>query len=807
MKPFTTGLIIQQTTISTMIIRLQMFMLCCFFLPVGIHKTGIAQTSLTQTIRGQVTDRQSQMPIPGATIVLRNFDPVLATTSGPDGNYRIDKVPVGRISIECAYLGYHTILLEDVILRSGKELLLNFQLDEKSFELHEVVVSNRIRKDQPVGSMAMTSARSFTLEETGRYAGSYGDPARMASNYAGIMTGSDNRNDILIRGNSPMGVRWRLDDIEIANPSHYAATGTTGGPITILNTNLLSHSDFLTGAFPAEYGNALAGIFDLKMRSGNNQKREFWLQTGWNGLEFGTEGPFSKKQQASYILAYRYSLLHLLNYIGFELGIDPMYQDLNFKINLPYEKGRFHLIGIGGSSNIHIFDQDKKQERWMFDESGENIANGSKMGMMALSNLHFFSDRTRLLSSLSVSGSSVSSRVDTFNLQQQQPFLKAGEMAAETNFSFSSVLQNKLSARSDLDVGVMLDHFNYDYRDSTYQKGQYVWDTDAEGYMQFYRFYGQLRHRFTPRLLMVAGLHFQQFSLNNARALEPRIGFRYELANTQTLSLGFGMHAQMQARMIYFAQSLHPDGTYSQNNLNLDFSRSRHYVLGHDWLLAAQLRLKTEVYLQQLYDIPVHPDIGAYSLLNAGVAYYVGRQDSLVNLGSGQNYGIEFTLERFFHRNYFFLITASLFHSTYKGYDGVSRSTAFNANYLFNLVGGYEIPIGKEKNAALILGSRLSWNGGRPYIPYDVEATVAQAEEILDWANAYTKKHDDYIRFSFRFGMRRNKARTSSEFTFDLQYRTHYTNIYTERIDVNSGKIHNYQKTGFYPMSTWKFHF
>ncbi len=794
---------------SVQISSVKPFRLCLyavvFFLM--LSNAAYTQSQLTQTIRGQVSDRQSQMPIPGATIVLRNFDPVMATTTGPDGWYRIEKVPVGRITVECAYLGYHTVLLEDVVLSSGKELLLNLNLEEKSFDLHEVVISNRIRKDQPVGAMAMTSARSFTLEETARYAGSYGDPARMASNYAGIMTGSDNRNDILIRGNSPMGVSWRLDDVEIANPSHYAATGTTGGPITILNSNLLTHSDFLTGAFPATYGNALAGIFDLKMRTGNNQKREYWLQTGWNGLEVGTEGPFSKKQNASYILAYRYSFLQLLNNIGFDLGIDPKYQDINFKVNIPYEKGRIHLIGIGGTSNIHIFDQDKKQEKWMFDESGENIANGSEMGMLALSNMHFFSERTRLLTSLAMAGSAVASQVDTFSLQQPEPFLKAGEWAAETKYSISTVLRHKLSARSELETGLNLDHFIHDYRDSTYRKGDYVRDTDAVGHLQFYRLFAQLRHRLTPRLLMVAGLHYQQLSLNDARALEPRFGLRYALDNEQAISLGFGMHSQMQARMIYFAQSQHADGTYSQNNLNLGFSKSRHYVLGHDWLLTEQLRLKTEVYLQQLYDIPVKSGLGAYSLLNAGVEYYIGRQDSLVNKGSGQNYGIEFTLERFFSRNYFFLITASLFNSTYKGFDQVERSTAFNANYLLNLVGGYEIPIGKEKNAALILGGRLSWNGGRPYVPYDVEATVLHAEEILDWSKAYSKKHDDYIRFSFRFGMRRNKAKTSSEFTFDLQYRTHYTNIYTERIDINSGKIHNYQKTGFYPMSTWKFHF
>lgn len=143
--------------------------------------------------------------------------------------------------------------------------------------------------------MATVSARSFTVEETSRYAGSLNDPSRMAANYAGVSSTSDARNDIIIRGNSPLGVLWRLNGMEIPNPNHFGSLGTTGGPVSILNNNLLDKSDFLTGAFPAEYGNALAGVFDLQMRSGNNEKTEFLGQVGFNGFELGAEGPIGKK--------------------------------------------------------------------------------------------------------------------------------------------------------------------------------------------------------------------------------------------------------------------------------------------------------------------------------------------------------------------------------------------------------------------------------------------------------------------------------------------------------------------------------
>ena len=766
-----------------------------------------SQDVLRQTVRGVVTDKQSGQPISGASVIIRITEPPLATISGADGSYKIENVPLGRVTIECSFMGYHMISNSNVILSSAKELILNFELEEKSFDINEVVISANKRKDLPINKMAVISARSFTIEETGRYAGSYGDPARMASNYAGVMTGRDNRNDIIIRGNSSTGIIWRLDGIEISNPSHYAALGTTGGPITILNSNILTSSDFLSGAFPAEYGNALAGVFDLKMRAGNNEKCEKWIQTGWNGIEAGIEGPLTKKHRASYIVSYRYSILEILRLMNVDLGIDPKYQDMNFKLNMPYKNGTISILGLGGTSSIHIYDSEKKQEKWMFDESGENTFNKSALGTLAITNLHFFNDKTRLKTSLACSASELSSQIDTFSVNNMNLFAKAGEKSSEIRYSFASSLSKKINARNDLSFGCYYDLYNYSFSDSTFLNQQYRYYTNSSGFLQFYRLYGQIHTKLTKRFSAVAGLNYQMLELNNSHNIEPRLGLAYKLNDLNTLNMGFGMHSQMQPRMLYFALSQFADGTYGQSNIDLGFSKSNHFIIGHDYLISEHLRLKTECYYQYLYDIPVKQTLSAYSQLNAGVEYYVGRQDSLINYGTGRNYGIELTLEKFFNRNYFFLVTASVFNSQYSGVDNIVRSTAFNTNYLINVVGGYEKKIGPKKNGVLILGGRLTLNGGRPYVPFDVDATLANGYETLDWENAYNTKYADYRRYSLRFGFRRNKQKTSTELVWDLQYRTNYTNIYIERIDVTTGKIHNYQKMGFYPMVTWKINF
>ncbi len=769
--------------------------------------TSYAQQRPTQTVRGVVVDKHTQKPIPGATVIISNLNPVKADVTDPMGRYRIENVPVGRIDVECAFLGYHSIVHNNMILNSGRELIINFDLKEKSQVLDEFVVSAYSRKDRPVNRMAVISTRSFTLEETGRYAGSYGDPARMAANYAGVMTGSDTRNDIIIRGNSSIGIMWRLNGIEISNPSHYAALGTTGGPITLLNTNLLASSDFLSGAFPASFGNALAGVFDLNMRNGNNEKHEHWLQAGWNGLEVGTEGPFTKNYGGSYLLAYRYSILDILNTIGIDMGIDPKYQDLNFKVHLPYNKGKFDIIGLGGKSAIKIFDTHKSPDAWLFENAGENLENSAAAGVVAISNMHIINNYSRFHSSVAVSGSEVATRIDTFSIAEPEPFTKAGEKSSEKRYTLSTSWLYKLSEKSDFETGVIYDIYDYNYNDSTYSKTNYILNTNAQGIMALLRTYGQVRYHLRKNLTAVGGINYQSLSLNKVSALEPRLALRWDINPKHSLSAGFGLHSQMQPRMIYFVKTPLTDGSHMQTNRNLGFSKSRHYIIGHDYLITNDWRLKTEAYFQQLYNIPVKESLGAYAVINAGVEYFIAREDSLTNDGKGQNYGIEITLEKFFSNNYFLMLTASVFNSVFQGADNIMRSTAFNSNFLINSVAGYEHKIGPHKNSALIFGARFTYNGGRPYVPFNSEATVRNGYEVLDWDNAYKEKHPSYIRASLRLGMRRNKPRYSSELTIDLQYRTHYTNIYDQRIDIHTGKVYTYQEVRLYPISTWRLNF
>lgn len=796
-------------------------LLCFFVLLFGLIKAQ----DLKQTIRGKVMDKDAKIPLTGSTVVLLGYEPLVATVTDAEGEFVLENVSVGRHSLKISYVGYNELLL-NIFLVSGKEIVLNIELEEKVEVLEDVVVKAYNRKDKPVNEMALISTRSFTIEETERFAGSLGDPARMVANYAGVMTQDDSRNDIIIRGNSPLGVLWRLDGIEVPNPNHFGALGTTGGPVSMINNNLLTNSDFLTGAFTAEYGNALSGAFDLRLRSGNNSKREFVGQIGFNGFELGAEGPFIKGKKATYLANYRYSTLALMHHIGFGTGTGsavPYYQDLTFKIDLPGTKlGRFTIIGLGGKSNIDLLPDTAEIENNAYNSQFMHTDFRSDLGVLGVTNLYFFNEKTRLETNLSLQGTKNYTLVDSMerDLTVKREYYRSE--LADIKTSFSTELKSKLSNKNFISGGVVLDLYSISYIDSVYDDDylKFIKVTDVnKEQLWLLRGFVQWQHKFTDKLTLYSGLHSMYFGLNKEITVEPRISAQWKFHPKQSFNLGFGRHSQVQPRMVYFVQTYDSAlNKYWETNHDVKLSKSDHYVFGYNYLMNNNLRLKIETYYQQLYDIPVSNDYRQFSMINAGNNFGVPLIDSLLNKGKGHNYGVELTFEKFLSKGYYFLITASVFDSKYKAYDGEWRNTAFNGNYVFNALGGYEIKI-KGKNY-LTFDIKTVWAGGRRYVPfqqevYDLieevknnpETPVPHFEEVYDDTKAFSRKYKDYIRTDFRIGYKLNHAKYSEEFGLDLQNITNYKALFSQGYDAERGKVTNTYQQGFSPMFLYRIQF
>ncbi|MDD2797998.1 MAG: TonB-dependent receptor [Bacteroidales bacterium] len=774
-----------------------------------------AQTN-GQTVRGVVIDAFAGNPLPGATIVILDTNPIVGVTTDENGEFSFKNIQPGRWSFACSFMGFNSQSIANVMVSSGKESMLTFKLTEKVTRLNDIVVSAKSSKEKPRNESALISARAFSVEETERFAGSLGDPARMVANYAGVVTGNDSRNDIVIRGNSPMGLLWRLEGVDVPNPNHFGAQGTTGGPVSMLNSNLLANSDFMTGAFPAEYGNALSGVFDVNLRSGNKEKYEFTGQVGFNGFEAAAEGPISLGKgnpKGSFIADYRYSTLQFVSKMGMDLGTGtaiPEYQDFSFLADIPTKKlGRFKLIGLYGNSFIRLgrsFDQNEVSSH---SQLGYAVDFGAGLNITALTHTLMINEDTRFKSSVSFQKSTSTTISDTIDYINKNYFTQYAGILDESKLSASTQFKHRFSTKNNLTIGVTANHYITLYNDSIYMKKyhKYISLTEVNDEQSLLlESYANWQHKFSDVLTLNLGLHHQYYDLNKENIVEPRFGLQWQATTNQTVSLGYGLHSQIQPRTTYFYKGYNDlTGQYSQNNRDLKSTKSQHFVLGYDVHLGKEFRVKAETYYQDISNVPVSKSNPEFSMLNNGSGYYIPTLDSLENKGKGRNYGVELTLEKFLSNGYYALMTVSIYDSKYQGYDQKWRNTAFNSNYAVNLLAGYEWKVGK--NNFLTFDLRTAWSGGKPRTPIDLVASVAAGEEKYDLTKVYSDKFKDYLRTDLRIGFKMNGKRFSQEWGLDLQNVTDHQNIFGEQYNAVDRKVATVYQQGFMPMMLYRVNF
>ncbi|UGU14291.1 TonB-dependent receptor [Sinomicrobium kalidii] len=767
--------------------------------------------SVTQTVKGRITDRQSETPLMGATVEILTTGPVTGVVTDMDGYYRIEGVPLGRHDIRVSYLGYTSATIPNVRVTAGKELVVNAVLEESVVAMDEVVVTSGEQKGRPRNEMAAVSARSFSLEEVTRFSGAANDASRMAANYAGVNINNDSRNDLVIRGNSPMGVLWRLEGVPIPNPNHFSTLGTTGGPVSALNTNLLSNSDFLTSAFPAEYGNANAGVFDIRFRNGNRDRLEATAQLAvFSGLEGMIEGPLFKENGGSFIVSFRQSFVELAQNMGFEVGTtaSPNYNDLSFKADTGYGKlGRFTLFGIGGTSDI-FFNADEVEEEDFFASQNEDADVDSRLGVIGLNHHYAFNDNTYIKTSLAASGTQT--RVSIDRVEDDGARTLSEEVDDNnTRYTFSTYLNSKLSARHSVRGGVVAELYTLD---------TYAWDTedsqqrtlrDFDGNMSLYQAYVQSRYKFNDRWELNTGIHAQYLNQNEDFVVEPRLSLKWRFRPNQSLSAGFGVHHQMLPLPIYLLESMDEDGERVQSNMEAEFLQSLHYVLGYDLQLAADWRLKAETYYQDLRNVPVDPFSSSFSLLNVGDDFGFPDNGFLVNEGSGRNYGVELTVEKFFSRGYYGLLTASWYDSSYKGSDGIRRNTAFNNRYILNFLAGREFVVGKDKQNAFNIDMKFTTAGGRYYTPIDIQSSIDSGAEVRFDEIAYSERFSPYLRLDIKVGFQWNSRRgkLSQQFYLDFQNITARDNVFLQRYNESSETVNTLYQRGFFPDILYRIQF
>ncbi|MCX8080240.1 MAG: TonB-dependent receptor [Bacteroidia bacterium] len=747
-------------------------------------------------LKGKVTEKSTGLPIPGVLVTLPQLS--LNAVTDDKGHYSIKNIPAGRHQVKFFITSYQPVNIPGFPVNSGKDNILDMELEEMIREFSEVVVTSGSDSSVMAQRLENPGVKMFLVDETERYTGSRQDPARMVQNFAGVQSNNDARNDIVVRGNSPAGLLWRWEDVDIFNPNHFAIAGTSGGPQSIINNRYLANSEFFTAAFPSSYGNALGAVFDLKMRNGNTEKHEGSAQLGILGTEAFLEGPINKSKGSSYLLSYRYSTMKIFSSINFNLGTSavPDYQDAGFKIHLPTQNaGVFSIAGIGGISNINIIlSKIHQRPRELYGDQNRDQYFGSKTAALTLGHWKSLGSRTTLKSGIAWGAQNINSNhyqiirrpnfvpKDTLPLIQSYRFL-------ETKITAYSYIRHKFNAQQNCKAGIYVNQFNLSYRDKVKQNA--LTDTiptkienkpfkermNYAGNFYLVQLYYQQHSRWSKKFTSQAGLHLVWNQQSNEIIPEPRANLLYHPNNKHLISLSGGLHSQFQPLYVLYAipDSIITNGVQVPNvnkelsNRNLKMSRSAHAVLGHEWLISQKLSIKTELYYQWLWNIPVYPTPSGISLINRGATFTrFFPLKTMVNSGNGYNYGIELTLDKKFSNHYYILSNISLFDSKYLASDNRWHNTDYNARYFINFLTGYEKPFGKTKQHRWNVGTRYVRGGGKLYSPVNLAASNAIMDVVPKNDSINTLSFPDYSRLDIRAGVRLNAKKVSWEIMLDI---------------------------------------
>lgn len=739
-------------------------------------------TSLTQTVRGIVTDKSSGQPVDHASVILN--DSLRGAITNAQGEFRFENVTLGRYTITVSSVGYETSVLKEVQVNSAREVFLEIELMIKPDEMDEIIVQSTVNKSRALNRMSLAGARMFSTEEAGRFAGGMDDPARLVSAYAGVAAPSGSSNGISIHGNAPSLLQWRVEDVEVPNPNHFAdLNGLGGGVLSSLSSNVLGNSDFFIAAFPAEYNNAVSGVFDMKMRNGNNQKYQHTFQLGVLGIDLASEGPISRKNNSSYIINYRYSTTGLLEKIRKDdLGGKLNYQDLNFKFNFATKRaGIFSLWGTGLVDEVKPTMEENTEKIYLDD----GLASGATLtsGAAGMSHRYFFGNKkSSLKTTLAATYSSTNVEENLYEAQTITPRMEMQGKA--TNYVLTSALNHRFNARHTNKTGFTLTHIAYDmHLDYAHQFGLPLQNiVQADGNTNLIAAYTNSLFQIGDRLDATVGVNAQYFTLNKFSTVEPRASLKWQATPKSSIGLGYGLHSRMEKPDVYFVK----DANGNLPNKDVGFVKSHHFMLSYIYAITSDMNLRIEPYYKPLFNVPVGAD--GYSILNRNDFYLT---ETLENNGKGKNYGVDITFERFLVNGLYYMVTASLFDSKYMAADGNWYNTRYNRRFITNGL------IGKEwtlKRAVLSANFKGTVMGGQRYTPVDEVATLAHPDKKVQYNHTqmYAEQFSPMLLTNFTVSYRMNRKNVAHEFAIKAVNANSQKEYIDHKYNLQTGVIEPY---------------
>jgi hypothetical protein len=738
-----------------------------FLLLISIYHQNLKAQPFTQTLKGTVFDIETHQPVPGVVVTCSTCSPAIHTITDSTGQFRL-LVPVGRHSISLSHVGYNGKVMNDILVVSGKEISLAIGLVEKIYNTSEITVKGT--STRWINPMATVSARTLRNQDAAMYAGGFFDPSRMVANFPGVASGlSDESNEIVVRGNSPRGLMWRLEGIEIPNPNHFSSgEGASGGGYSSVSTNVLSGFDFFTSAFPAEFGNAGSGVMDLTLRNGNADKQEHSLALSVLGAEVSSEGPINEKKDGSYLADFRYGDFGILTRYGIidnsDMSIAP--KTLDWAVNTSIKtktSGTFSFFSVGAASKVG--DRTSTGEIINGGDDDEYIDHHFTAVAGVKHSIQLKNNKTYIKTTAGFTFEKNSSRdnnVDSL-ANRTEKYVDSFQYPA---YRVATLFNHKLNSGNSLRFGANLNFVSGDLfvRNLASQKVDTLIDSRVQGW--YSGSFLQWKHKTTTNIETNAGIHFFYSGITHEFIAEPRFGLILNLPHNQSINLGAGKHSRLEPLSIYHYRVKVSSTSRDDRNLNLKSTKALHLVLGYNKTFGKNILFTIEGYTQFLYDVPVAENSkSTYSVLNLvhGLPDVI-----LVNNGKGRNKGVELTLEKVFSHNYYFLFTASVFDSKYLASDGKWYNTYFNTNYVYNLSAGKEVPLGKYNRNIIGFKLRSMLRGGFRYTPVDNQLSLTK-KKIVYVSDVYSERLPGFRRVDAGVSYRLNSKMVAWSFQADIQ--------------------------------------
>ncbi|WP_353718274.1 TonB-dependent receptor [Dyadobacter sp. 676] len=747
----------------------------------------------TSVVRGSVKDADTGLPLAQATVQLDDK----GSMTDEAGQFRFEGVGVGRHILTVSFVGYQTLVIQEILLESGKENVQEVRLSATGRQLQEATVSG----NRPP---AFNSVQAITAEQTLRYAATYLDPARVATSFAGVAAANDQANGLVVRGNSPNSMQWRLEGVEIVNPNHLSNAGTfsdrptsTGGGVNILSTQLMGTSYFMSGPFPSQYGNATGAILDMALRKGNDEQTEFTGQAGLIGLDLAAEGRLFRKSKASYLVNYRYSFTGLLGAMGVNFGgEDIRFQDLAFHLNFPTRKGgRFAIFGMGGVSK-NTFEPDKDTTAWQFEKDGRYVYYENKMGAAGATLDQPVGRRASLRTALVASG------LNTFRkaYQVDPATLQHGDLIGN-----DGIVNGKISFNSTLNYKI---RSGVAFRGGLYMTSQQYRMPPAFPDLEVKSWYIQPFVSWSHRagaFVTEVGLHgmisrVQRPGVKASALVEPRLSVKWLGAPDKQLSVSYGLHSQLQTPNVY-------SSVYGMTNIGQNFdlkpTRAHQVTLAYQQFFKRGSSLKIEAYWQHQFDVPVGTDMrDNYSAINL----IEERPDvRLYNQGTGRNYGLEATFQKYLASQFYLLVSGSLYKATYTDYLGLRHDSRFDGGHTFSVTTGREF---KARHGGLWgVNAKILWLGGFRDRPIDAAYAAYLKQTIYVYQADYSVKMKDYFRPDLRIYWKKGRVKFNRTLAIDLQNVSGTKNEAYRYFDTRQKRVVVQKQLGLIPVLSYRVEF